>query len=347
MTQAVLLMNLGTPSEPTAKGLRDFYRYFFSDPYVFDFNSVGRWLLRNLIILPFRAPRIAKDYAEIWMENGSPLKVYADEMEASLQKSFDQQGNHVLVRTGMAYSKPYVWDAMAELEAAGATEILLLPMFPQYSTATTASVFNSVEVAAKKWVKPPKLHFVDDLFQEPAFLQAWASLIQQHVDIESLDHIIFSYHGVPEKTIRKADSAGVCEFGSCCHSVTEGNRLCYRMQCVQTTLGITRELGWEPDKYSVAFQSRFGPLPWIQPYLDEHIEGLVANHRRRIAVVTPSFISDCLETLFEIGVEYRERFDEAGGEEFQLVPNLNNDAGWFKAVYEIASKHLDFFAREV
>ena len=347
MTQAVLLMNLGTPSEPTAKGLRDFYRYFFSDPYVFDFNPVGRWLLRNLIILPFRAPRIAKDYAEIWMENGSPLKVYADEMEASLQKSFDQQGNRVLVRTGMAYSKPYVWDAMAELEAAGATEILLLPMFPQYSTATTASVFNSVEVAAKKWVKPPKLHFVDDLFQEPAFLQAWASLIQQHVDIGSLDHIIFSYHGVPEKTIKKADPAGVCEFGTCCHSVTEGNRLCYRMQCVQTTLGITRELGWEPDKYSVAFQSRFGPLPWIQPYLDEHIEGLVANHRRRIAVVTPSFISDCLETLFEIGVEYRELFEEAGGEEFQLVPNLNNDAGWFKAVYEIASKHLDFFAREV
>jgi len=223
----------------------------------------------------------------------------------------------------------------------------LLPMFPQYSTATTASVFNSVKVAAKKWAKPPKLHFVDDLFQEPAFLQAWASLIQQHVDIESLDHIIFSYHGVPEKTIKKADPAGVCEFGTCCHSVTEGNRLCYRMQCVQTTLGITRELGWEPDKYSVAFQSRFGPLPWIQPYLDEHIEGLVANHRKRIAVVTPSFISDCLETLFEIGVEYRERFDEAGGEEFQLVPNLNNDAGWFKAVYEIASKHLDFFAREV
>ena len=154
MTQAVLLMNLGTPAEPTAKGLRDFYRYFFSDPYVFDFNPVGRWLLRNLIILPFRAPRIAKDYAEIWMGNGSPLKVYADEMEASLQKSFDQQGNQVLVRTGMAYSKPYVWDAMAELEAAGATEILLLPMFPQYSTATTASVFNSVEVAAKKWAKP-------------------------------------------------------------------------------------------------------------------------------------------------------------------------------------------------
>ena len=138
-----------------------------------------------------------------------------------------------------------------------------------------------------------------------------------------------------------------CEFGSCCRAVTEGNRLCYRMQCVQTTLGITRELGWEADKYSVAFQSRLGPLPWIQPYLDEHIEGLVANHRRRIAVVTPSFISDCLETLFEIGVECREQFDEAGGEEFQLVPNLNNDAGWFKAVYEIASKHLGYFAREV
>ena len=136
MSKAVLLLNLGTPSEPTAKGLRDFYRYFFSDPFMFDFNSVGRWVLRNLIILPFRAPRIAKDYEQIWLEEGSPLEVYAKQLQASVQKEFDDEGRDVIVANAMAYSKPFVWDAMAELESKGVREILLLPMFPQYSSAT-------------------------------------------------------------------------------------------------------------------------------------------------------------------------------------------------------------------
>ena len=166
MTKAVLLLNLGTPAAPTAEGLRDFYKYFFDDPYVFDFNPVGRWLLRNLIILPFRAPRVAKDYASIWMEEGSPLKVYADRMQLSIQESFDKQGDEVIVATGMAYSEPFIWDVMQELERRQVTDLLLLPMFPQYSTATTASIFNQVKIAAQKWQNQPNLIFVDSLFQE-------------------------------------------------------------------------------------------------------------------------------------------------------------------------------------
>ena len=343
MTKAVLLLNLGTPSEPTAKGLRAFYRHFFSDPFVFDFNPIGRWLLRNLIILPFRAPRIAKDYAQIWMDEGSPLKVYADRMQVSVQNRFEQDGSKVLVRYGMTYSQPFIKDTMAEFEAAGINEVLVLPMFPQYSTATTASVFDAVQKAAKKWKQAPQLHFVDDLFQEQAFIDAWKTLIEQHLDVESVDHVIFSYHGVPEKTIKKADSAGVCEFAACCSNITESNRLCYRMQCQQTTIGITKALAWPDEKWSMAFQSRFGPLPWIQPYLDEHIVKLVEKGNKRIAVVTPSFISDCLETLFEIGIEYREEFEAAGGDHFQLVPNLNDHADWFEAVYQISNQHLTDF----
>ena len=340
MTKAVLLLNLGTPAEPTAKGLRAFYRHFFADPFVFDFNPIGRWLLRNLIILPFRAPRIAKDYAAIWMEEGSPLKVYADRMQASVQARFDAGSEQVIVRNAMAYSEPFVAQSMAELEQLGATEILLLPMFPQYSTATTASVFHAVEQAAKKWQQAPQLHFVDDLFQEPEFITAWASLLKQHLRADEIDHVIFSFHGVPEKTIKQADTAGVCEFGQCCEQVTEKNRLCYRMQCVQTAQGITRAMTWDDEYWSVAFQSRFGPLPWIQPYLDEHIVQLVEQGNKRIAVVTPSFISDCLETLFEIGIEYKEQFQEAGGDSFQLVPNLNDEPDWFAAVYDIAQRKI-------
>lgn len=340
MKKAIILLNLGTPAEPTAKGLRAFYKYFFSDPFVFDFNPVGRWLLRNCIILPFRAPRIARDYAQIWMDEGSPLKVYADRMQASVQAQFDDTGGDVIVLNGMAYSEPFVAQSMASLEQQGVDQILVLPMFPQYSTATTASVFHSVNKAAARWQKPPTLHFINDLFQEPAFISAWAGVIEHHVDRESVDHVIFSYHAVPEKTINKADKAGVCQFGDCCAEVNEQNRLCYRMQCVQTTNGIAAELGWEEDFWSLAFQSRFGPLPWLQPYLDEHMVKLLDQGKKKVAVVTPSFISDCLETLFEIGEEYREQFEEAGGESFQLVPNLNDDPAWFEAVYQIAAQNL-------
>ena len=341
MTKAVLLLNLGTPAEPTTKGLRAYYRHFFADPFVFDFNPIGRWLLRNFIILPFRAPRIAKDYAEIWMDEGSPLKVYADRMQSSVQSRFDELQSDVVVRNGMTYSEPFIKNSMAEFESMEVEEILVLPMFPQYSTATTASVFHAVNTAASKWKSTPKLRFVNDLFQEPAFIDAWKSLIEKHLNAESVDHVIFSYHGVPEKTIKKADTADVCQFGKCCMEINDHNRLCYRMQCLQTTTGICKALGWSDNYWSMAFQSRFGPLPWIQPYLDEHLVHLVEQGKKRIAVVTPSFISDCLETLFEIGIEYREEFESAGGDHFQLVPNLNDHPQWFDAVYQIADQHLN------
>jgi len=340
MHKAVLLLNLGTPAEPTTKGLRDYYKHFFADPYVFDFNPLGRWLLRNLIILPFRAPAVAKDYAEIWMDGGSPLKVYADRMQESVQQAFDQSGEQIRVCTAMNYSRPYVEDVMADLEAEGIEEIVVLPMFPQYSSATTASVFSKVRRAALRWKKSPQLNFVSDLFTEPAFIGAWREAITANLESESVDHVIFSYHGVPEKTIRKEDKVGVCQFGKCCSTLTEENRFCYRAQCVQTTKAIVEALGWKSDFYSMAFQSRFGPLPWTQPYLDEHLQELVEAGIKRVAVITPSFISDCLETLFEIGEEYREQFIEAGGEGFALIPNLNDDPSWFAAVHEIAENHL-------
>lgn len=340
MSKAVVLLNLGTPAEPTASGLREFYRYFFADPYVFDMNPVGRWMLRNFIILPFRAPRVAKDYAKIWMDEGSPLKVYADRMQASVQQEFEAAGEKVLVRNGMAYSQPFVSEVMAELEREGVREILLLPMFPQYSSATTESIFAEVKKAAARWQNAPTLHFVDDLYSEPAFIRAWAVLIASKLDTDSVDHIVFSYHGVPEKTIKKADHADVCKFGVCCQSTNDRNRRCYRMQCVQTTESIVKALGWNKDRVSFAFQSRFGPLPWLQPYLDEHLQKLLSEGVERVAVVTPSFISDCLETLFEIGEEYREEFEAAGGEHFVLVPNLNDEPAWFAAVHEMARKHL-------
>jgi len=340
MSKAVLLLNLGTPAEPTTKGLRAFYKYFFADPFVFDMNPFGRWLLRNLIILPFRAPKTAKNYATIWMDDGSPLKVYADRLQQSMQAAFDAEDEDVLVLNGMAYSEPFIQQAMQELEHKGISDILVLPMFPQYSTATTASVFHGVQQAANKWKQRPRLKFLDDLFSEPAFIRAWSILITKHLDEQNIDHVVFSYHGLPEQNIQKADAAKVCQFGDCCQQINDKNRHCYRAQCVATTQSIVQALGWEEDRYSFAFQSRFGRQAWIQPYLDEHLQQLLTSGVKRIAVVTPSFVSDCLETIHEIGIEYREEFMHNGGEFFQLVPNLNDDPAWFNSVFEISRNHL-------
>lgn len=340
MTKAVLLLNLGTPAEPTAKGLRQFYSRFFSDPFVFDMNPVGRWVLRNLIIKPFRAPKTAKDYAAIWMEGGSPLKVYADRLQQSVQRAFSAAGEDVVVVNGMAYSAPLIGTTMQELERQGIREILVLPLFPQYSTATSASVFHAVKQAAARWQQQPALKFVNDLYAEPEFIAAWVQLIKAELQEQSVDHVIFSYHGLPEQAIKKIDQAGVCQFGDCCKTISDSNRLCYRAQCVATTRGIVGALGWHEDFYSIAFQSRFGKQVWIQPYLDQHIQEQVQSGNKRLAVLTPSFVSDCLETIHEIGIEYRHQFMEAGGESFQLVPNLNDTPRWFSAVHQIARKHL-------
>jgi ferrochelatase len=342
LNKAVLLLNLGTPAEPTAKGLRQFYKYFFADPFVFDIPAVGRWLLRNLIILPFRAPKTAKQYEKIWMEGGSPLKVYTERMRDSLEQALADQDVPVLI--GMAYSAPFIHEAMDELRSRGVTDIVVLPLFPQYSTATTASVFHAVRKAAAKWPVAPNLTFIDDLFEEPAFIRAWAVQISrqlpQREPLSRVEHVIFSYHGLPERNLRKADQHDVCRFGVCCASITDKNRYCYRAQCMATTRGIVSALGWPDDFYSVAFQSRFGKEPWIQPYLDEHIEQLAKNGIKRIAVATPSFVSDCLETIHEIGIEYAEQFVEAGGEELQLIPNLNDEPFWFNAVADIVRPRL-------
>ena len=384
MKKAVLLLNLGTPAAPTAAGLRRFYRRFFADPFVFDMNPLGRWLLRNLIIMPLRAPKTARQYAAIWTEEGSPLKVYTDRLQAAMQTAFDApagdegigggamsaKGGVVYVRVGMAYSEPSIPQAMAELGRLGCREILLLPLFPQYSTATTASVFHAVKEAAKQWREAPAMKFVDALCYEPPFIQAWADLIARHLDGDgdhpaSIDghHLIFSYHGLPESAILKADAKGCCTFGDCCDTVTADNRLCYRAQCFATTRSIIKALNrphlsvdlsaaahaHQPDihsdlrhqpGYSIAFQSRFGRQRWIQPYLDEHLAILLEKGIRRVAVVTPSFVSDCLETLHEIGIEYRDQFLNNGGESFLLLPNLNAHPPWHQALTHIAVKHL-------
>ena len=356
MSKALLLINLGTPAAPTAKGLREFYRYFFADRFVFDINPIGLWLLRNLIIMPLRAPRTARDYAGIWMEEGSPLQVYSERVRQGVQEKFDAAGSDVAVRIAMAYSNPLIADALAELEREGRDEILVFPMYPQYARATTESAFHAVRSATANWRPPPRLRFIDDFFAEPAFIRVWAEVIRANLTEANIDHLVFSYHGLPELALRRTrvdagadigasappsrETNSHCRFGACCGAMTEANRYCYRAQCLATSRAIAAALGRESNTCSVAFQSRFGPAAWIKPYLDAHLLELLAQGKKRIAVATPSFVTDCLETLHEIGREYREQFIEAGGEELILVPNLNDSPDWIEAVCEIATHQL-------
>ena len=302
----------------------------------------GRWLLRNLLILPFRAPRTARQYETIWLAEGSPLQVYTRRLLDSLQASLESE--HLLIRVGMAYSEPRINEAMVELEQAGVTDILVIPLFPQYSTATTASVFHAVKESAARWQSAPRLEFLDALHDDAAFIRAWTILITRHLpqadNASAVEHVVFSYHGLPESNIRKADKQDYCRFGVCCAVLDDRNRQCYRAQCMATTRAIVDALGWSDEFYSVAFQSRFGKQAWIQPYLSDHIESLARQGIKRIAVITPSFVSDCLETLHEIGIEYREQFIECGGESLLLIPNLNDDIAWFSAMKEIIRRHL-------
>lgn len=340
MSKAVLLINLGTPAEPTARGLREFYRYFFADRFVFDINPIGLWLLRNLVIMPLRAPRTARDYAGIWMDEGSPLQVYSERVRHGVQEKFDAAGADVAVRIGMAYSKPFIAHALSELEREGRDEILVFPMYPQYAAATTKSAFHTVRSAAASWRQAPQLRFIDDFFADPVFIRTWAEVIGANLEQANIDHLVFSYHGLPEAAIRKADDSGCCKFGDCCDKVGEANRNCYRAQCLATSRAIAAALGRDAAACSTAFQSRFGPAQWIKPYLDAHLLELLAEGKKRIAVATPSFVTDCLETLHEIGREYREQFIEAGGEELILLPNLNDAPEWIDTVYKIATQEL-------
>ncbi len=342
--RAILILNLGTPATPTAKGLRQFYRYFFADPFVFDIPAWARWALRNFIIIPFRAPKTARDYEKIWLDGGSPLKVYTDQLRQRLQDAMDPTRSRMRVFIGMGYSEPFIAETMAEIEEQGIRDILVFPLFPQYSTATTESVLHGVTQAAGKWQDPPKMTVIKDIFSEPAFIRAWTQLIDKYLRQDHpekrVDHVIFSYHGLPEKNIKKADDKDYCHFGDCCNEINATNRYCYRAQCMDTTRSIAAALDWDQEFYSVAFQSRFGKDPWIQPYLDDYLTELADRGIKRVAVLTPSFVSDCLETTHEIGLEYRELFQEKGGEDLVLIPNLNDEEFWFDAAAEIVERHL-------
>ena len=332
LKKGVLLVNLGTPDSTATGDVRKYLREFLSDGRVIDIPALPRWILVNLIIAPFRAPKSAEEYRKLWEERGSPLKFYSEDVRDLLQ---DQLGDDYVVVLGMRYQNPSVESALDILIEQDVASIKVIPLFPQYASATSGSVIEKVMDIVKRKQIIPSISFVDQFVDHPLFAETFAELGKAEMEKDSYDHILFSYHGLPERQIRKGSVGDYCKLGSCCDHLGPKNRLCYRAQCFESSRRIAALLNIPEDKYTVCFQSRLGRDPWVQPYTEDMVTKLAKEGVKKVLAFSPAFVSDCLETTIEVGETYAEEFVEAGGEKWTLVPSLNTNSKWIDCLEDL------------
>jgi ferrochelatase len=334
-TTGVLLVNLGTPDSPSTGDVRRYLREFLMDGRVIDIAYWKRWLLVNLIIAPFRAPKSAAVYKQLWQDRGSPLLFYGEDLKVLLQQALGEQYQ---VELGMRYQNPKLETALDKLKQL--PKIIVIPLFPQYASATTGSVQQKVMELLEGWITIPEMVFVSNFLEEPLFIEAFAQLARSYMKNVEYDHFIFSYHGIPERQIKSATVDNYCQLNQkCCAKYHQKNRFCYRAQCFQTSRLLADALEISPENYTVSFQSRLGKDPWIQPYTDQVIEEMPARGLKKVLAFSPSFVADCLETTIEVGDEFSEIFMEAGGEHWQLVESLNDSNTWVECLKEIVLRY--------
>lgn len=339
----ILLVNLGTPDAPQAPEVRRYLREFLSDPRVIDINPVGRWLLLNLIILPTRPKQSAEAYRKVWGVDGSPLLVNG----RALRDAVDRRLPELPVELAMRYGNPSIAAGLDRLHAAGCDHLVVLPLFPQYASSSTGSAVEKVyQEAGQRW-NTPFITVVPPFYDDLRFVEAFAQVGQPVLDELSPDHVLMSFHGLPERHMVKSDDSGhhCLRNEDCCAKVGDHNRNCYRAQCFATAHALAGRLGLPPDQWSVSFQSRLGRDPWIKPYTDEVLVELAKAGTKRMAVFCPAFVADCLETLEEIGMRAQEDFQAAGGERLELVPSLNAHPAWVDAVIGMLEEALPPGAR--
>lgn len=328
--KGVLLVNLGTPDEPTWNGLRKYLNQFLTDKRVIDLPAFFRHLLFKGIVVPIRSRRVAKLYQELWLPEGSPLKVYGERVAKGVQ---EELGDAYVVELAMRYQNPSIKAAIDRLTDKNVTEIIVFPLFPQYASATTGSIFEEVLDLLKDKEQIPNVRLINSYYKDPSVLEIYAEKARKH-DLDLYDHFVFSFHGVPKRYLKKENNYCRCDV-ACCQSIVAENQFCYSAQCYATAHGIAQILGIPKEKMTISFQSRFGPEEWIQPYTDKVLEHQLTAGNKKILCFSPAFVADCLETTIEIGVEYKEDFINAGGERLDLVESLNDDPKWIKAIGSI------------
>ncbi|TRW22617.1 ferrochelatase [Flavobacterium zepuense] len=325
--KGVLLVNLGSPKSPTPKDVKPYLDEFLMDKYVIDVPFLLRALLVRGIILTFRKRQesSAEAYEKIWWDEGSPLIVLSKRLHDKVQKKVEMP-----VALAMRYGEPSIEAGLQELADKGVTEVLLFPLYPQYAMASTLTILVKAEEVRKS--KFPQMKFTDvpAFYNKPDYIQALANSIKSGLEGFDYDHLLFSYHGIPERHIRKTDvTKSHCKIdGSCCVTDSAAHAFCYRHQCYETTRLVVEQLGIPKEKYSQTFQSRLSGDKWLDPYTDVEVNAMPAKGIKKLAVVTPAFVSDCLETLEEIAMRAKEDFEANGGEEFHAVPCLNDNGEW-------------------
>ena len=338
--KGVLLINVGTPDEPTVKSVRNYLREFLLDPDVIDAPYIIRQLLVRGIILRVRPRKIAPLYQKIWMDEGSPLRVYSDR----ITKSLNDMVEDIEFEFAMRYGNPSIEFGLKNLQAKGVEELLLLPMFPHYAQATTESALKHTykQLKAMKW--QPKIIEMGHFETDEEYVVPLANSIESQLDKDA--HLLFSYHGLPVSHVKRIDtSKNHCQqVDECCSIKSEANALCYGHHCMNTTQTVVGLLGLGEDQWSLSFQSRIGPVKWLEPSTMNKVEELVKRGVKKLAIVAPAFLADGLETLEELDIGIREHFIELGGEELTVIKCLNDNEDWVEGLSKLVGKKFDSLA---
>ncbi|HSI05520.1 MAG: ferrochelatase [Myxococcota bacterium] len=326
----VVLINVGTPDAPRTNEVRRYLGEFLMDPKVLDIPTWKRWLLVHGIILRTRPKKSAEAYAKVWTQEGSPLLVFSQRAAAGVQALL---GPDFLVRVGMRYGNPSLLSVVRDLRDRGVKRIVGVPMYPQYSEAATGSSMVALADLARR-AGIDDLRFVPPFFGDAEFIAAFAEVATPVLWSFQPDMVLFSYHGLPERQVRESDPTRAHCFASpdCCAQRVAANVKCYRSHCHHTTMALAKTLGLASDRVMMSFQSRLGRDPWVKPYTDIVLPELAARGVKRLAVMCPAFVADCLETLEEVGMRGREQWLSVGGEDLVLVPSLNDHPRWLKTV---------------
>ena len=335
-TTAVLLCNLGTPDAPTAAALRIYLKQFLSDPRVVEIPRLVWWFILNLIIVPFRSTKSAKKYASIWTTDGSPLKIWTEKQATLLEGWLGEAGHRVTVRYAMCYTTgavcPSITTQLDKFKAEGISRVLILPAYPQYSSTTTAAVFEQVYAWAGKVRSIPELRFVNRYHDDAGYIYALEKSVRKQwqltgkPDFANNDMLVMSFHGIPERSLHLGDA--------------------YHCECYKTARLLAEALGLSATQYKVTFQSRLGRAKWLQPYTEPTVIAMAKSGVKRIDVICPGFNCDGLETLEEVNMEVRHAFAVAGGQVFNYIPCLNDDSAWLSALSSITQKHLSGWATQ-
>lgn len=339
MKKGVLLVNLGSPDSTNVKDVKKYLDEFLMDERVIDVPYLLRAFLVKGIILNTRPKKSAAAYKKIWWPEGSPLIVLSKRLQEKIQKQVS-----VPVVLAMRYGNPSIENGLKELYEKGIREVMLMPMYPQFAMATTETILVLAEKIRKEKFPDMEFTVLPAFYNQPDYIRDLSKSIKNSLENFKEDYILFSYHGVPERHIKKSDvTQSHCKIdGSCCNIPSKAHEFCYRHHCYETTKQVAKFLGLEDGKYSTSFQSRLGRDPWLQPYTDATIDELAHKGIKNLAVVTPAFVSDCLETLEEIGMEGAHSFKENGGENFLAIPCLNDNEDWVKTL----SRWIDQWATQ-